>query len=87
MGPDSRTNPNSDILNPPFLASMTNKLKWHKQVQLWAKTVKRFARGGDKSAKGISNALELTLFNALEAVFTSKVERAITAGLITLDLD
>lgn len=38
-------------------------------------------------AKGISNALELALLNALDPVFASKVERSVTAGLIKLDLD
>lgn len=52
-----------------------------------ATTVKRFARGGGKRAKGILSAVGLTLLNALDTVFTSKVEHSITAGIITLDLD
>lgn len=38
-------------------------------------------------AMGIQNALGLTLFNALDPIFSSKVERAVTAGLVSLDLD
>lgn len=87
MGPGRDNAPKQDLLTPPFLSPTTDKFKWRKQVQLWATTVKRFAKGGDKRARGILNAIGLTLFNALDAVFASKVERAITAGLVSLDLD
>lgn len=53
---------------------------------MWATIVKRYAKGGDKRAKGILSSLQLTLFNALDTIFASKLERAITAGLLCLDL-
>lgn len=40
-----------------------------------------------KIAKGILSALFLSLFNALDTVFASKVERTITAGILSLELD
>ena len=54
---------------------------------LWVTTVKRFAKGGDKRAKGILSALGLTLYNALGQVFASQVEQSIAAGVINLDGD
>lgn len=87
MGPDGVAVPNKDLLNPSSLTPTTNKFKWRDRVQLSATTVNICARGGDKRAEGILNALGLTLFNALDAVFASKVERVITSGLIALDLN
>ena len=85
MGPDRAPTPGFDMLLPPRLSATTDKFKWRKQVSLWVTTVKRFAKGGDKKAKGILNALGLTLFNSLDQIFASQVEQAITAGVITLD--
>jgi len=88
MGPDKGDTPSKkDLLSPPFLTPITEKFRWRKQVQLCATTVKRFAKCGDKRANGIQNALGLALFNALDIVFAAKVEGAIIAGLLSLDLD
>ena len=87
MGPDRRYNPGNDILMPPYLGPKTDKFLWRKHVQRWATTVKRFASGGDNKAQGIDNALGLTLFNALDNVFASKVERTVRAGLVSLDFE
>lgn len=43
------------------------------------------AHGRDMRAKGILNALGLTLSNALDNIFASKVERATTAEIINHD--
>ena len=87
MGPDGGSSPNKDLLTPPFLTTTTDKFKWRKQVTLWSTTVSRLARGGNKRAKGILSSLGITLFNALDTVFAYNAERAITAGLVDLDLD
>lgn len=89
MGPDGDLAPDKhhDFLRPPYLTPTTDTFKWRKQVALWATMARRFAKGGDKRAKEILSALRLTLFNALDSVFASKVERAITAGILCLDLD
>ncbi len=87
MGPDRAFTPGKDMLLPPRLSTSTDKFKWRKRVMLWVTTVKRFAKGGDKRAKGILSALGLTLFNALDQVFSSQVEQSIAAGIINLDGD
>ena len=87
MGPGRGPVPKQDIIAPPFLTPNSDKFKRRKQVALWATTVRSFARGGDKKASGILNALGRTLFNALDTVFASKIERAITAGLISFEQD
>ena len=87
MGPDTGSTPGNDMLLPPRLTHSTDKFKWRKRVMLWVTTVKRFAKGGDKRAKGILSALGLTLYNALDHVFSSQVEQLIAAGVINLDGD
>ena len=44
-----------------------------------------FAKGGDKRAKGLLRALGITLFNALDEIYSSKIEQAIAAGSINLE--
>ena len=85
MGPDRAFTPG--MLLPSRISTLTDKFKWRKGVMLWVTTVKRFAKGGDKRAKGILKALGLTLFNALAQVFSSQVEQSIAAGIINLDGD
>ncbi|PXF46073.1 hypothetical protein BWQ96_04173 [Gracilariopsis chorda] len=85
MGPGRVPTPGFDMLLPPRLTTTTDKYKWRKQVSLWVTTVKRFAKGGDKKAKGILSALGLTLLNSLDTIFSSQVEQAINAGIINLD--
>ena len=85
MGPTLGSTPGNDMLLPPHLSPTTDKFKWRKRVMLWVTTVKSFAKGGDKRAKGILSALGLTLFNALDQVFSSQVEQAIAAGVIILE--
>ena len=89
MGPDGGSTPKKaiDILSLPFLTPTTDKFKWRKQVQMWITTVRRYTKCGDTRANGILNALGLTLFNALDTVFASKVERSIAAGIISFDED
>ena len=69
MGPGGRPIPDQarrqDILSPPPLTADTDMFKWRKQIALWTTTVKMFAKGGDKRAKGLLSALGITLFNAL----------------------
>lgn len=84
MGPDRRTLLRMDIHLLPVLGPDTDMYSWREEVQLWATTVERFASGGDKRAKGIRNNFGLTLFNAIDTVLASKVERAVTAGLLSL---
>ena len=87
MGPDTGSTPGNDMLLPPRLTHLTDKFKWRKRVMLWVTTVKRFAKGGDRRAKGILSALGLTLNNALDQVFSSQVEQSIAAGAIDLEGD
>ena len=85
MGPDRAPTPNFNMLLPPRLTAKTDKFKWRKQVSLWVTTVKRFAKGGNRKAKGILSALALSLFNSLDQMFASQIEQAITASIINLD--
>ena len=87
MGPGMGLTPGNDMLLPPRLTHATDKFKWRKRVLLWVTTVKRFSKGGDKRAKGILSALGLTLYNALDQVFSTQVEQSIAAGEINLEGD
>lgn len=58
-----------------------------KQVSFWTTLADRFAEEGDNRAKGTLSVLKLTIFKAFENTFASKVERAVTAGLISFALD
>lgn len=87
MGPGMGSTPGNDMLLPPRLETSSDKFKWRKAVSLWVTTVKRFAKGGDKRAKGILSALGLTLYNVLDHVFASQIEQAIAADLINLEGD
>ena len=87
MDPVMGSTPGNDMMLPPRLSHATDKFKWRKRVMLWVTTIKRFAKGGDKRAKGILSALGLMLYNALDQVFSSQVEQSIAAGVINLDGD
>ena len=87
MGLAMGSAPGNDMLMPPCLIATTDKFKWRKRVMLWVTTVKRFAKGGDKRAKGILSTLGLTLYNALGHVFASQVEQSVEAQIRAVPRD
>lgn len=86
MGPEP-TSAHFSCLTPPKLTPETDKYQWRVDVQTWKQMVKLYAKGGDSRAKGMLNALALTLYFSLERNQRNIVDNAMQDRLVSLNTD
>ena len=85
MSPDGQLAQTS-ILTPPKLTSNRDQYQWRTYVKILARIVKLYAKGGDTRAKGMINALGLTLNLSMSRDLRSIVDNAVQNHEVTFKL-
>ena len=85
MGPDP-SSAHASMLTPPKLTGETDKYQWRTDVKTWAQVVKLYAKGGENRAKGMLNALGLTLYLSLQRDQRNIIDNAAHSQGVTLNL-